>query len=66
MAAWAGAFSTFAGALSLRAGVQPFSQVLTYKIGGNAVLRDPPPPADAREPPALSADEQTVAAGAAL
>ncbi|WP_434727065.1 PQQ-dependent dehydrogenase, methanol/ethanol family [Pseudomonas sp. Je.1.5.c] len=66
MAGWGGAFSTFAGALSLRAGVQPFSQVLTYKIGGNAVLREPPPPADAPEPPALSADEQTVAAGAAL
>lgn len=66
MAGWGGAFSTFAGALSLRAGVQPFAQVLTYKIGGNATLREPPPPADTPKPPALTADEKTVAAGAAL
>ncbi|HKS14188.1 MAG TPA: c-type cytochrome, partial [Pseudomonas sp.] len=66
MAGWGGAFSTFAGALSLRAGVQPFSQVLTYKLGGTAPLREPPPPADAPEPPALTADAATVAAGAAL
>nr|WP_158458488.1 PQQ-dependent dehydrogenase, methanol/ethanol family [Pseudomonas fluorescens] len=66
MAGWGGAFSTFAGALSLRAGVQPFSQVLTYKLGGMAPLREPPPPADAPEPPALSGDAATVAAGAAL
>ncbi|MBF8780359.1 PQQ-dependent dehydrogenase, methanol/ethanol family [Pseudomonas fulva] len=66
MAGWGGAFSTFAGALSLRAGVQPYAQVLTYKLGGTAPLREPSPPADAPEPPALAADEQTVAAGAAL
>jgi len=66
MAGWGGAFSTFAGALSLRAGVQPFSQVLTYKLGGTATLREPAPPANAPEPPALTADAQTVAAGAAL
>ncbi|MBC3487639.1 PQQ-dependent dehydrogenase, methanol/ethanol family [Pseudomonas kermanshahensis] len=66
MAGWGGAFSTFAGALSLRAGVQPFSQVLTYKIGGTAKLREPAPPANAPEPPPLTADAQTVAAGAAL
>ena len=66
MAGWGGAFSTFAGALSLRAGVQPFAQVLTYKIGGNATLREPPPPDDTPKPPALTADEKTVAAGAAL
>ena len=66
MAGWGGAFSTFAGALSLRAGVQPFSQVLTYKLGGTAPLREPPPPADAPEPPALTGDAAAVAAGAAL
>ncbi|MBK5003364.1 methanol/ethanol family [Pseudomonas sp. S31] len=66
MAGWGGAFSTFAGALSLRAGVQPFSQVLTYKIGGTAKLREPAPPANAPEPPPLTADEKTVAAGAVL
>jgi len=38
MAGWGGAFSTFAGALSLRAGVKPNAQVLTYKLGGSARL----------------------------
>ncbi len=38
MAGWGGAFSTFAGALSLRAGVKPNAQVLTYKLGGTAKL----------------------------
>jgi len=40
MAGWGGAFSTFAGALSLRAGVKPNAQVLTYKLGGTAKLPD--------------------------
>lgn len=66
MAGWGGAFSTFAGALSLRAGVQPFSQVLTYKIGGTAKLQEPTPAADAPEPPPMVADAATVEAGAAL
>ena len=66
MAGWGGAFSTFAGALSLRAGVQPYAQVLTYKLGGTAKLREPAPPADAPKPPPLTANAETVAAGAAL
>lgn len=66
MAGWGGAFSTFAGALSLRAGVQPFAQVLTYKLGGTATLHEPPAPTDAPKPPAQTGDAQTIAAGAAL
>jgi len=66
MAGWGGAFSTFAGALSLRAGVQPFSQVLTYKLGGIAKLQEPAPPANTPEPPPLVADAATVEAGAKL
>lgn len=66
MAGWGGAFSTFAGALSLRAGVQPFSQVLTYKLGGTAKLREPAPPANTPEPPALSTDTASIEAGAKL
>ena len=42
--------------LTLRAGVQPFSQVLTYKLGGIAKLQEPAPPADTPEPPPLVAD----------
>ena len=66
MAGWGGAFSTFAGALSQRAGVQPFSQVLTYKLGGTAPLNEPAPPADTPKPPPLSADTAAVEAGAKL
>lgn len=66
MAGWGGAFSTFAGALSLRAGVQPFAQVLTYKIGGTAKLQEPAPPADTPKPPELTGDAATVQKGAEL
>ena len=66
MAGWGGAFSTFAGALSLRAGVQPYAQVLTYKLGGTAKLQEPAPLADAPKPPALTADAATVEAGGKL
>lgn len=66
MAGWGGAFSTFAGALSLRAGVQPYAQVLTYKLGGTAELQEPAPREDAPKPPPLTADAATVEAGAKL
>jgi quinohemoprotein ethanol dehydrogenase len=66
MAGWGGAFSTFAGALSLRAGVRPFSQVLTYKLGGTAKLNEPAPLADTPKPPPLTGDQAAVDAGAKL
>jgi quinohemoprotein ethanol dehydrogenase len=66
MAGWGGAFSTFAGALSLRAGVQPFSQVLTYKIGGTAKLQEPAPRPDTPKPPPLGSDTAAIEAGAKL
>jgi quinohemoprotein ethanol dehydrogenase len=66
MAGWGGAFSTFAGALSLRAGVRPFSQVLTYKLGGTAKLNEPAPLADTPKPPPLTADTAAVDAGGKL
>ncbi|WP_457967251.1 PQQ-dependent dehydrogenase, methanol/ethanol family [Pseudomonas sp. R4-84] len=66
MAGWGGAFSTFAGALSLRAGVRPFSQVLTYKLGGTAKLNEPAPLADAPKPPPLTGDLAAVEAGGKL
>jgi quinohemoprotein ethanol dehydrogenase len=66
MAGWGGAFSTFAGALSLRAGVRPFSQVLTYKLGGTAKLNEPAPLADTPKPPPLTGDLAAVDAGAKL
>ncbi len=66
MAGWGGAFSTFAGALSLRAGVQPFSQVLTYKIGGTAKLQEPAPRPDTPKPPPLGTDTAAIEAGAKL
>ncbi|WP_034995714.1 PQQ-dependent dehydrogenase, methanol/ethanol family [Beijerinckia mobilis] len=65
MAGWGGAFATFAGPLSLRAGVKPNAQVLTYKLGGTATL----PPlkykyADRKpEAPELHATPQQVDAG---
>ncbi|WP_434577201.1 PQQ-dependent dehydrogenase, methanol/ethanol family [Pseudomonas sp. Z5-35] len=66
MAGWGGAFSTFAGALSLRAGVRPFSQVLTYKLGGTAKLNEPAPLADTPQPPPLTGDTAAVDAGGKL
>jgi len=66
MAGWGGAFSTFAGALSLRAGVQPYAQVLTYKLGGTAKLQEPAPRPDTPKPPALSNDTASIEAGAKL
>ncbi|MBS7458885.1 PQQ-dependent dehydrogenase, methanol/ethanol family [Coralloluteibacterium stylophorae] len=67
MAGWGGAFSTFAGGASLNAGVRPWAQVLTYKIGGDAVLPEPdfPDLADP-EPPEATADTATVNAGRGL
>ncbi|WP_434606131.1 PQQ-dependent dehydrogenase, methanol/ethanol family [Pseudomonas sp. D2-30] len=66
MAGWGGAFSTFAGALSLRAGVRPFSQVLTYKLGGTAKLNEPAPLADTPKPPPPTGDLAAVEAGGKL
>ncbi|MBC3361502.1 PQQ-dependent dehydrogenase, methanol/ethanol family [Pseudomonas sp. SWRI154] len=66
MAGWGGAFSTFAGALSLRAGVRPFSQVLTYKLGGTTKLNEPAPLADTPQPPPLTGDTAAVDAGGKL
>ncbi|EIT71140.1 PQQ-dependent dehydrogenase, methanol/ethanol family [Hydrocarboniphaga effusa] len=38
MVGWGGAFATFAGHASLKAGVRPWAQVLTFKLGGKAEL----------------------------
>ena len=68
MAGWGGAFSTFAGALSLRAGVKPNAQVLTYKLGGTARLPDLKYKyADRKvDPPAFTGTTEQVDQGRAL
>ncbi|NKF24634.1 PQQ-dependent dehydrogenase, methanol/ethanol family [Solimonas marina] len=64
MVGWGGAFATFAGQASLNAGVRPYAQVLTYKIGGDAKLQPAVypellPPA----PPKQTATEAQIAKG---
>ncbi|WP_428424383.1 PQQ-dependent dehydrogenase, methanol/ethanol family [Methylibium sp.] len=66
-AGWGGAFPVILGGLSEPAKVRPEARVLTYKLGGMATL---PPPNDAPttlpEPPALKADDETVARGRSI
>lgn len=67
LAGWGGAFALSFGSISLNARVRPESRVLVYKLGGTATL--PPPknqPIAQPEPPALSGDDKTVAAGRGL
>jgi len=68
MAGWGGAFSTFAGALSLRAGVKPNAQVLTYKLGGSARLPEAKYKWAGRkpEPPKLTATTAQIDQGREL
>ena len=64
LAGWGGAFPLAYGSISLNAKVRPESRVLVYKLDGKAVL--PPPqnlPAAQPEPPPLTGDDKTVAAG---
>ncbi|OUJ11869.1 PQQ-dependent dehydrogenase, methanol/ethanol family [Acetobacter sp. DsW_063] len=67
MVGWGGAFPTFAGGASLRAGVKPWAQVLTYKLGGTAelakaeykALQTPEPPARAGTPEDIAMGKDT-------
>jgi quinohemoprotein ethanol dehydrogenase len=64
MVGWGGAFSTFAGQASLKAGVRPYAQVLTYKVGGTAKLPVANYPAlAAPQPPKQTATEAQIAHG---
>ncbi len=64
LAGWGGAFPLAYGSLSLNAKVRPEARVLSYKIGGKAKLLPPKNlPAVQPEPPALTADDKTVAQG---
>jgi quinohemoprotein ethanol dehydrogenase len=64
LAGWGGAFPLAYGSVSLNAKVRPESRVLVYKLGGKEVL---PPPQNLAavqpEPPPLTGDDKTVAAG---
>ncbi|NMG48603.1 PQQ-dependent dehydrogenase, methanol/ethanol family [Azoarcus communis] len=67
MAGWGGTFPLILGPLSLEAKVQPEARVLTYKLGGKAVL--PPPaqlPQAVPQPPAVTASAEDIAAGRTL
>jgi quinohemoprotein ethanol dehydrogenase len=64
MVGWGGAFSTFAGQASLKAGVRPWAQVLTYKIGGTAQLAAANyPPLAAPQPPKQTSTAEQIAHG---
>ena len=66
-AGWGGAFPLALGGLSEPAKVRSEARILTYKIGGTDKL--PPPRNDfvkLPEPPALKADEKTIAKGREL
>ncbi|WP_043111807.1 PQQ-dependent dehydrogenase, methanol/ethanol family [Solimonas flava] len=64
MVGWGGAFSTFAGQASLKAGVKPYAQVLVYKLGGTAKLKPAVyPELKAPEPPKQTASAEQIAHG---
>jgi len=67
MAGWGGAFPTFAGGPSRNAGVRPYAQVLTYKIGGDATMEKPDFAELAKpEPPKQTASAEQIKKGKAL
>lgn len=64
MVGWGGAFPTFAGGASLRAGVKPWSQVLTYKLGGTTQLAEAHyAPVPEPQPPRQTASAADIAQG---
>jgi quinohemoprotein ethanol dehydrogenase len=64
MAGWGGAFPLAFGGISQYAKVRPEARIVTYKQGGTAVLPAPMNlPVSVPEPPALTADDQTIARG---
>ncbi|RDI38257.1 PQQ-dependent dehydrogenase, methanol/ethanol family [Gluconacetobacter liquefaciens] len=66
MVGWGGAFPTFAGAASLDAGVRPWAQVLTYRLGGDAKLAEAHfAPLPTPEPPAQTASAEQITQGKA-
>ncbi|MES2264634.1 MAG: PQQ-dependent dehydrogenase, methanol/ethanol family [Pseudomonadota bacterium] len=67
MAGWGGSFPLMVGLASQNARVRPEARVLTYKLGGTATL--PAPRNDVApvpQPPALTADAQTIDQGRGL
>lgn len=67
MVGWGGAFSTFAGGQSKNAGVRPYAEVLTFKIGGDEKLAEPNfPPLAKPEPPKQTASAADIAEGKEL
>lgn len=67
MAGWGGTFPLILGPLSLEAKVQPEARVLTYKLGGKAVLSPPAQlPQAVPQPPAVTASAEDIAAGRTL
>jgi quinohemoprotein ethanol dehydrogenase len=66
MAGWGGAFALVFGRAAKAAGVRNLGRVLTFKLGGDAVLPPPIPAKAAPPPPPMTATVETVTQGEAL
>ncbi|HSG88246.1 MAG TPA: PQQ-dependent dehydrogenase, methanol/ethanol family [Pseudomonadales bacterium] len=67
VAGWGGAFGVASGIPAEKGNVIRKGRVLTFKLGGEAQLPEPPAPDfDFPEPPPMTASAETVAEGAAL